>query len=279
MHALTDPARWRAELKLRFADRDGETILAQRQHQGPLRVQRPFYPESRRQCHVYLLHPPGGLVSGDELRIEARVDSGAWALLTTPGAGKYYRSDGRRSVSQHQHLQVADDAVLEWLPQENILFDGARADLLTRVDLQANARFLGWEISCLGRPASGEVLRRCALRQRFELWRNEQPIWLERSRYQNDSAAFEAAWGLRGHTVVGTLVCTNRDATLADAVRDAVSVDADEWFGVSQLDEVLVCRYLGNQGMQARARFIQAWQVLRPASLGADPVAPRIWNT
>ncbi len=279
MHALTDPTRWRAQLRLRFSRRADETILSAREHLGPLRVQRPFYPEARRRCHVYVLHPPGGLVSGDELGIDVQVEQDAWALLTTPGAGKYYRSDGHRSVAQQQHLHVDTGAVLEWLPQENILFDGARADVLTQVELQGDAKFLGWEISCLGRPASGERLRHCALRQRFELWREHQPIWLERSRYEQNSALFDAAWGLRGASVVGTLVCTNRDPAAADAVRDAVSIDPDEWFGVTQLDEVLVCRYLGHQGLRARARFIQAWEILRPLCLGAEAVAPRIWNT
>jgi hypothetical protein len=107
-----------------------------------LRVQRPFYPESREVCHVYLLHPPGGLVSGDELQIDIAVGRDAWALLTTPGAGKVYGSDGQ-GVRQQQALRIARGGTLEWLPQEMILFDGARADLGTRVELEGDARFLG----------------------------------------------------------------------------------------------------------------------------------------
>jgi urease accessory protein len=279
VNAVVDNDTWHAALKLRFARRGDETLLLDRSHRGPLRVQRPFYPESKRVCHVYLLHPPGGLVSGDRLNIDISVDSRAWGLLTTPGAGKFYRSDGRRSVSQSQHLNIADGGVLEWLPQENILYDGTRAETLTRVNLQASARFIGWEISCLGRPASGERLRNCQLRQRFELWRDDLPLWLERSRYGDHSSLMEGAWGLRGCTVVGTLVCTSGDTALLEAVREQVSVGTDALFSASQLDEVLVCRYLGDQAQEARAALVQAWRVLRPAVLGADAAPPRIWNT
>ena len=279
MHALTAQQTWQAHIHLRFARRGEETVLAERRHFGPLRVQRPFYPESRQVCHVYLLHPPGGLVSGDQLQVEVQVDAGARALLTTPGAAKFYRSDGRRSVQQHQYLGVAPGALLEWLPQENIFFDGARADTLTRVDLHGDGGFIGWEISCLGRPASGETLRQCDLRQRFEVWRDDQPLWLERSTYSNQCAVFGADWGLRGHSVVGSLVCTSTDARLAEQVRAAVRVEQGALFGVTQLDEVLVCRYLGAQAQQARACFQAAWAVLRPALLGVPALVPRIWNT
>lgn len=273
------PRRWEAELQLGFQARDGETILATRRHRGPLRVQRPFYPETRQVCHVYLLHPPGGLVSGDELMINIEVASGAHALLTTPGAGKYYRSDGLHAVRQQQTLQVAAGGTLEWLPQEGILYDGARAELGTRVELTGDAHFLGWEISCLGRPASRERLELCDLRQRFELWRDDRPLWLERSRYRDHSPAFTAAWGLRGHTVTGTLVCTNRDHTLVSQLREAVTPATQEWLGITQLDEVLVCRYLGDEAQRARQRLSEVWRWLRPRILGREAVAPRIWNT
>ncbi len=279
MKAVVDTDNWRASLNLRFACRERETVLVDRRHYGPLRVQRPFYPESRQVCHVYLLHPPGGLVSGDRLNIDLSVDSGAWGLVTTPGAGKVYRSDGRRATHQVQQFEIADGGVLEWLPQENIIFDGAAADLLTRVNLRGAAQFIGWEITCLGRPASDERLSRCCLRQRFEVWRDGAPLWLERSRYTDNSAVFDAAWGLRGHPVTGSLVCTTQDATLVSAVREQVPVDGTARFSVTRMNDVLVCRYLGEHAQQAREMLSAAWGILRPAVLGAAAVAPRIWNT
>jgi len=279
MQAQVEPAAWHASLGVRFAERAGETILVDRRHQGPLRVQRPFYPESRRVCHVYLLHPPGGLVSGDQIEIDIQVDSDAWGLVTTPGASKFYRGNGYQSVRQRQRIQVADRAIMEWLPQETILFDGTQADMLTRVDLQAGARFIGWEVTCLGRPASSDYLRKCGVRQRFEVWHDGDPLWLERTRYSDDSAMFTANWGLRNCTVVGSLICTHNDASLIDAVRGNISVDNNALFSVSQLYGGLVCRYLGHHAEEAKASLQAAWQILRPLALGAKAVAPRIWKT
>lgn len=278
MRAGVEQTGWQASLGLRFAERNGETLLLDRRHCGPLRVQRPFYPESRRVCHVYMLHPPGGLVSGDRLETDIRVDTGAWGLVTTPGAGKLYRSNGRDGVNQHHRLQVAAAGTLEWLPQETIVFDGAQADLSTRVELQAGARFLGWEITCLGRPASGEALNRCDLRQRFEVWRDDRPLWLERSRYGDNSPLFEAAWGLRGFTVTGSLFCTDADDALLENLRNTVRGD-NALFSASRLYGGLVCRYLGHHAEQARTLLQSAWRILRPAALGAAASSPRIWQT
>lgn len=270
---------WPARLDLRFARRGEETVLAGRRHCGPLRVQRPFYPESRRICHVYVLHPPGGVVSGDTLEVCAQVEAGAWGLLTTPGAGKFYRHGSGRAARVDQRLSVAGGGVLEWLPQENILFNGAHARLRTRVEVAAGACFIGWDITCLGRPASGERMRHCRIRQRFELWRENVPLWVERSRFDDHCAVLDAAWGLVGRPVVGTLVCTNDDPGLADEIRRQVTAAGPGMFSVTQLDEVLVCRYLGAQAQAARACLGEAWRVMRSALLGAPAVTPRIWNT
>ena len=143
---------WQAALDLGFAREDGATRLARRAHRGPLVVQRPFLPEGPGVCHVYLLHPPGGLVGGDELTIDVEVDAGAHALVTTPAAGKVYRTTGA-AARQTQRLRVADGATLEWLPQEAILYDGARATLETRVELGAARRFIGIDAVCFGLPA------------------------------------------------------------------------------------------------------------------------------
>ena len=109
--AEAGPAGWEARLALRFEQRAGRTVLAHRSHEGPLAVQKPFYPEGD-VCHVYLLHPPGGVVGGDRLAIEIEVASNAHAVITTPAAGKLYRSAGPASM-QEQRLSVAPGAALE----------------------------------------------------------------------------------------------------------------------------------------------------------------------
>src|SRR5688572_24965215 len=183
MSAAILERRWEARLRLRFGLQDGRTVVRERQHQGPLQVQRAFYPEGIELCHTYLLHPPGGLVAGDALSIAVHVDSGARALVTTPAAGKVYRGDDRPAASVQQLLTVEPGASLEWFPQETIVFDGGRVQLETRVDLaDPTSVFMGWELLCLGRPAAGERFDRGACRQRFELWRAGRPLCLERAR-------------------------------------------------------------------------------------------------
>lgn len=268
---------WRARLELGFATRAGRSLLISRRHHGPLRVQRPFYPEGGEVCHVYVLHPPGGVVGGDELAIEIAIEAGTHAVLTTPAAGKFYRSGGL-TAQQTQRLRVASGATLEWLPQEGIVFDGARAEVATQVELAAGARFIGWEIVCLGRPAAAERFRRGALRQRFELWREGLPLYIERARYEDGAAALDAPWGLAGAAVSGTLLCVHDDAALAEQLRAAVVPDAG-LFAATQLDGVLVCRYLGAHVDEARRCFEQAWALLRPAVLQRPACAPRIWAT
>src|SRR5262245_14402851 len=125
MNALIEAsAGWLASLDLEFARSGSRTVLARRSHVGPLIVQRPFYPEGD-VCHVYLVHPPGGVVGGDTLELRARVHDGAHALITTPAATKFYRSEGRMA-RQVQDIAL-DAAIFEWLPQETILFADAHA--------------------------------------------------------------------------------------------------------------------------------------------------------
>ncbi len=265
-------------------DKQGRTVLARSRHEGPLCVQRPFYPEADGRAHVYLLHPPGGVVGGDALEVEVEVRSGARALLTTPAATKFYRSSGSWGRQTHT-LYAGAGATLEWLPQETILFEAARAEIVTRVELAPDARFAGWEILCLGRTASGEGFGKGSLDQTFELWRAGVPLLIERYHLRDGDPLLRANSGLAGQPVVGcfALVLGSRRAesdALVEAVRATASgLHEDEVFSVTALREVLVCRYLGPRTASARRCFERAWSVLRPALIGAEVRAPRIWAT
>src|SRR6187402_782414 len=122
---MTTSSSWHARLELGFSRSGSRTVLARRRHFGPLIVQRPFYPEGG-ICHVYLVHPPGGIVGGDQLALQVEVERDAHALLTTPAATRFYRAGPHPRAALNQQF-VVQDAALEWLPQETIVFDGARA--------------------------------------------------------------------------------------------------------------------------------------------------------
>jgi urease accessory protein len=273
---------WRASLQLGFAAEGGATRLARRAHEGPLVVQRPFLPEGPDVCHVYLLHPPGGLVGGDELRVDLGVDAGAHALVTTPAATKIYRT-AAAPVHQIQHLRVAAGGVLEWLPQEAIVYDGARATLETRVDLAADARFIGIDAVCFGLPARNAPFARGRCRQRFELRRDGRPLLLEHGCFDAGGAPATSRWGLGGACVLALAVAAPSPApeVAASVVARATTAPGGDLAGVTVLGdgEVLVARYLGHDAERARAFLHDVWGLLRPGLLGRAAHPPRVWAT
>jgi urease accessory protein len=170
---------WRAELGLRFEARAEHTYLAERRHRGPLLIQRPFHPEGG-PCHVYVVHPPGGIVAGDRLSLDVSCGEGAHALLTTPAATKFYRSEGREAIQDQQLAATA--GAIEWLPQETIFYPGARVRSGTHVRLTRGSRFIGWEIPCLGLPARNQPFDAGALSLDLELWVDGAPRFIDRLR-------------------------------------------------------------------------------------------------
>ena len=274
---------WHAALELGFTAASGATRLARRKHRGPLVVQRPFLPEGPGVAHVYVLHPPGGLVGGDELTLDVEVDAGAHALVTTPAASKIYRTNGA-AVRQVQRLRVAGGATLEWLPQEAIIYDGARATLETRVELGPGARFIGFDAVCFGLPAGRAPFESGHCRQMFEIFRDGRPLLIERGRYDAADAVGKARWGLGGAHVLAFLAAAPAPAEDAvDSVRAlaAAATDGGDTAAATVLGagDAVVARYLGGSAERARAFLHEAWKLLRPTLFGRAAVPPRVWAT
>ncbi len=276
------PPAWHAELHLGFARNGERTVLRENRHRGPLRVQKALYPEGDAVCQAIVLHPPSGIAGGDHLAISADVWAGGHAQLTTPGAGKWYRSGGAEA-SQRIDFTVDEGATLEWLPQETIVFDGARARMDTRVSLAADSRYIAWDILCLGRAAAGERFEKGRFDLFFRVDRGNAPIWLERGGFDGNDAMLSSPAGWAGTTVCGTLLCTfpelpQQSAALLEACRKVAPADGAN-HGLSALPGMLVARYLGDSSEAARLWFADLWAILRPACCGRPAVTPRIWNT
>ena len=265
-------AGWRAELELGFTCTGPRTVLSHRRHAGPLLVQRPFYPEGG-ICHVYVVHPPGGVVAGDELRLQCEVGPGAQVLVTTPAAGKFYRSEGALSIFEQQ-LRV-DGGVLEWLPQESIFFPGTAARVRTRIDLKNDARVIACEVSCFGLPANQAPFASGSVRQELELWREHRPLLLDHLNLE--PAAVAARWGLAAQPALGTLLAA--PAGESDLQRARAVLEGRGAASATLLDGVLLCRGIAARADQLRALLMQVWNALRPGLHGAAPIAPRIWAT
>src|SRR2546423_8733596 len=153
---------WHGHLELTYRHDAGRCLVHDR-HRGPLRVLRTLHPEGPDVCHNVLVHPPGGIVGGDVLELAATLAPHTHAVLTTPGATRFYRSAGT-PARQRVDIRIDDDARAEWLPLETICHPGAEADSRLRFELAPAAETIGWDVVALGLPASGEPFDSCHYR-------------------------------------------------------------------------------------------------------------------
>lgn len=267
---------WQAILELSLQKINGKTCLLPKQRLGPLTVQRPFYPEGD-VCHVYVLHPPGGVVGGDRLKLAVNARPGSHGLITTPGAGKFYRSAGKTAQLQQQ-FNVAEDAVLEFLPLESIYFPATELSSKISVNLQVTSKFVSWEIHCFGLPVNNEDFTDGNVLLNTEVTVDGKLLLHDKLKI--DSLELGRTSGLRGNRVYGSFVVYSQ--MISDALLDTMqSLQAESGIaGVSCLEPgLLVARYLGDSTEHAQIYFRKLWQMLRPIALGLDACAPRIWNT
>lgn len=251
--------------------------MARRESVGPLVVQRPFYPEGD-VCHLYLVHPPGGVVGGDKLSLQVFAGEGTHSLITTPAATKFYRSGGK--VARQAQEIDARGATFEWLPQETIVFPEANARIGTRVRVGERSKFVGWEVTCFGRPASGLAFGAGNVAQDFELWRDDVPVMLDHLRLDGSGESMHAKFGLASQPVLGTMFAWPANEAVLVLAREAIEkVPHDAHVGCSCADGVLVCRAVGTHADLVRRLFIGIWKQIRPVVIGREAVLPRIWAT
>lgn len=269
---------WQARLALTFALAHGRSTLVRRQHQGPLVVQKPLYPEGDGVCQCIVVHPPGGIAGGDDLQLDVEVGPGAHAQLTTPGAAKWYRAGGR-PAHQRVVFTVGAGGVVEWMPQGTIVFDGAQASSQMQVDLAADATFIGWDVVCLGRTAASERFASGEWRQRVDAQREGALRWSERAIVRGGSSVLQSRTGLSGAPVFGTFVAMGEriDDNVLAACRALAPVRGEG--AVTRLPDALVARYRGDASEAGHAYFGHLWSLVRPAMLGRAAVSPRIWRT
>ncbi len=276
-------SQWQAYLTLGFTKTARGTVLKTCDHKGPLYVQKPFYPEGPDTAHIYLLHPPGGLVSGDELVIESNQAPDTHVLITTPGAGRVYKARPDRTLQcQTTRLNVPKDAIMEWLPQETILYPDANTRLRNQIELSANGRFIGWEITCFGLPANQLDFGVGHADQSFQIRVDGRLRLRERLRVDAQSQALMGGQaGLQGCPVNGLMLAgpfTVFDEDALERLRQLCR-DADGVSGVTLVDEFVVVRSLSHDSEKMKRLFTQCWGVLRPELLAKDACAPRIWAT
>jgi len=263
---------WHAALKLDFRHSAWRTIV-HRQSVGPLTMQRAFYPENE-VCHVYLLHPPGGIAGGDSLSLDVSVEPGAQALITTPGATRFYRCQ-HKSATMIQNLSISGGS-LEWFPQETLFFSECAAQSTTRVALDSQASFIGWDIQCFGRPASKDYFTAGSITSRFQIYRDEIPLFADRLQIRSITDLSRQT-GVRGHQVNAMMVATPCPPPLLDMIRQNLRDVPNA--AATLLPGIVIIRYLGDCAETARSLFVNLWSLLRPQLLSRPACEPRIWAT
>lgn len=273
---------WHARLELDYR-REAHRSLLQHRHEGPLRILKSLYPEGEAICHNVIVHPPGGLVGGDRLDVNLRVGAGAHALISTPGATRFYAADEVDAVQQVD-ITLAPGARLEWLPLEAIAHPGCRAHNRLSATLAEGAEMIGWDVTALGLPASGQPFDHGCFSQRIEL----PGVWLEQARIDaSDTRLLESPLGLGGQRCLGSLwlacgtpLARERREHLLDVVRavadhPGANVQAGATCPHPQL---LVLRAVAPVVEPLMALFQRVWTGLRPAAWALPDTPPRIWR-
>jgi urease accessory protein len=273
---------WLARLSLDYQRQSDRTVL-HHSHDGPLRIFKSLYPEGDAVCHNVIIHPPGGLVGGDLLDVKVHVGSGAHGLISTPGATRFYASDGL-PTTQQVALTLDAGARLEWLPLEAIAYPGCEAHNTLTATLAEGAELLAWDVTALGLPTAGQPFDTGRFSQRLEI----PGLWLEQARIAaTDTRLLESPLGLGGQRCMGTLLLASgtaftreRREQLLEVVRAALGgVPAGVVAGATcPHPQVLAVRAVAPLVEPLMAGLQQVWAALRPAAWVLDGTAPRIWQ-
>ena len=254
------------------------------EHHGPLRILASLYPEAPAVCHNVLVHPPGGIVGGDTLAIDAHLATGTHALLTTPGATRFYRSAGE-PATQTLRATLANGARLEWLPLETIAHSGCLAENSLHFELAPGAEMIGWDVLALGLPASSDPFVRGRYTQTITL----PGQWLERAVIDAaDRRLLDSPLGWAGRRVLATLwfaagspLLAARREALLDAARTlgAASELAATAGATSSHANLVVLRVLAPRVEPAIDLLTRVWAQWRQQAWALAACAPRVWRT
>jgi urease accessory protein len=257
-------------------------------HDGPLRILKSLHPEGDAVCHSVIVHPPGGIVGGDTLDVSIALAAGAHALLTTPGATRFYRSSGARAA-QVVEARVAAGARLEWLPLETLVHSGAMADNRLRFDLEPGAEMMGWDCVGLGLPAAEAPFVAGDYHHRIELAAGGRPRWLERGHTEaTDLDLLDGPCGWAGRRALGTLwfaagrpIVDGRRDALLDIARETAAAHplAGTSGATAPQAEVVVLRVLAPRIEPAFELMTEIWKRWRALAWDLAPCPPRVWRT
>ncbi len=284
---------WLASLELDLTSSAFGTQLTRTKRQGPLSVQKAFYPEGRDCAHLYLLHPPAGIVSGDDLTVTINLSENARSLITTPGANRFYRARedeilGDSKQAMATKIQLSDKASCEYFPLESIVYEDANAFNYLDIHLTTESGYMGWDVVCLGLPSASQPFERGRLNQRTRIYCEQKLIYHDRFAIHPDSKMHQHPAGLHDFSVYGTFLAYLPDhivnneeiALLLQNLRNRlIEKSAQDLVSITYVNKLMVMRYLGFQAEQCKEIYIALWELLRPVCMEKNALVPRIWHT
>jgi urease accessory protein len=282
-NTLGEHRNWKASLDITFgvSKTQTKTQMQTLDFFGPLRVQKPFYPEGD-PCHVYILHPPGGCVSGDELSINVTAKPYSHVVLTSPSAAKFYKVDSCGVTQTIRTELTLKHATIEWLPQETIFFPNTNAHSVLTVHLDEQSTFLGWEFNSIGCPASGYDFTQGNISQDIQIKKDGKWLLIDRFRLQGESNAMSSMAVLQGNSVMATLIgygFEQKPENLINELRELVASNDQICCGITWKNDLLIIRAMADEVEICRNVFIAMWQRIRPVLCARPAELPRIWAT
>jgi urease accessory protein len=260
--------------ELSFTLTDGESRLKHLYQSDPCRV---LFPSSRVNGpkEAVIVTTSGGVVGGDRLRFDIHGGTSTIATVTTQAAEKIYRSTGEDSVIDIS-ISVRDAAFLEWMPQETILFEGARLRRFTDIAIFGSGRFIAGEIVVFGRRARNEKFTNGLLHDAWRIRADDALVWLDSLHLDGDiGKTINDRYAFDGAATLATVVYGGSDAKdrLAFA-RKVIRSGA-----ATCIDNILIARFIDVDAARLRANVARYWVDLRSELGGLPPVLPRVWKT
>lgn len=281
---------WQASIKLEFRKDNDKTLMVRNLHYGPLVVQKPFYPEVA--CHVYLLHPPGGVASCDHLCVEAKANEHSQVLITTPGATKFYKGENNYSLFE-QNFYVENDASLEYLPAQNIFYKGTHTKVKTTFYLKDNSRIAFRDVSKCGMKDEERPFENSSLFNTVTIVENGKEKLIETS-FIDGQDDLEALSGNYGCVYTGTYITNkvceetlDKIRAILDSYKDNSSFEHTQRYdpnfrfyaAAGVVDNYTVVRFLSSQNEAIEKAIVDIWKLTRFETVGLKPCLPRIWST
>jgi urease accessory protein len=257
------------ECHVAFDLRDGQTRLGDLYQRDPCRVLFPA-PEPGEPPQAVLLTTSGGVTDGDSLKMTIEIGPGGAAVATTQAAEKIYRAaKGGGHCAIDVAVRVGAGASLDWLPQETIVFQGARLKRRTVAEVEPGGALLACEMVVLGRAASGERFVSGLLLDSWSVRRTGRLAWTDTLRIEGETpagAGFGAANALA--TVIGVWDAPRPHFEKARALLESAG---EVRAGATLVNGVMVARLLG-EATAVRGATIRFLTDFRGRRL------PRVWH-